>query len=255
LPEFGLHENRRYSAVVFQHPSVKGLAEIKGAIAPSIGRASNLKSIGQGRWEVDRFEYLLDRSLYPKHLLDPESRKRRNGYAHDLYCAVPIRKSTTGPAPILIASPYVRLLDTLFRNLRRSLPPPAPQFLSVDMPKVYEKFIAGETAMTAIKVTLQMLSEKTLSLVSMSGRNPLRSDLHQAIIRVAAPYSLRSLIVDEKGPCRVDVDRHGNFWWYQSDESTIRGALSFIDVLQSWNSLVPVRSLPLDRIMDSGEEP
>jgi hypothetical protein len=250
VPNFGIHDHRRYSAVLFHHPQVTTFQDLKAALPRSVGKTSELKGFSSSNWNVQRFEYLFSRSLYPAHLLNPETRKRRNGYAHDVYFAIQTRRGAKHTNNVMIASPYVRLLEAMFGELRRALPAPSLLFSSVNMPLVFENFIRGEVEMTAVKVTLQMLNEKTLSLVSLSGRNPLRSDLHRAISDVAAPYSLRSSIEDGSSPSRVEVDRHGNIWWYQIDESRIRGALSLIDAMDGWSSLIPARTNPLDRLLD-----
>ena len=246
-------ERRRYSSVLFQHPSIIDSASLRKILGDSAGSAKSVNIKGS-KWTVSRFEYLTSRSHYPSHRFSSADRRRDDGtFPHDFYVAT---ARHFGDAPvILVASPYVRLLAAMFKTLRERLPSPAAQFHTVSMPEVYEAFATGISGMTATRVTMQMLDEPALELVSLSGRNPLNSNLHQAIEKVAAPYSLRaevSAIKDQH--TRVNFDRHGNFWWYLTAQERLVNALSLIDELHRLGLMDLGRSLPLDRADDEEEE-
>jgi hypothetical protein len=149
----------------------------------------------------------------------------------------------------------VRLLASITGNIRSRLDRPAPRYVSVNMTSVYEALSdGGVDQLTATKVTMQMLSEPTLELVSLAGRNPLHSELHAAIKKVAAPYSIRTEISGDSNKCRVNIDRHGNFWWFQAEEKRIVLPLSVIDKLDEAGALKLTRTRPLDRAEDEDDE-
>ncbi|MGU7616658.1 hypothetical protein, partial [Klebsiella aerogenes] len=90
---------------------------------------------------------------------------------------------------------------------------------------------------------------------SLTGRNPLDSELHDQIKNVAAPYALRTEVILGDHKARVNIDRHGNIWWFQTDEAKIGIVLSLISRLASINSLRMTRTMPLDRAEPDDEEP
>jgi hypothetical protein len=140
--------------------------------------------------------------------------------------------------------------------MRRSLSEvEAPQYLSVDMAALYGQLSGRDLpGVNVTKVTMQMLNEPTLELVSLAGKNPLHSELHAAIKDVAAPYSLRTELNSGEGRNRVNIDRHGNIWWFQVAEGRIAAALRFIDRLDEMQVFRRTRSRPLDRAESMEEE-
>lgn len=243
MTETSVYEQRRYTALLLQHPAVTGLPDLRRYL-PSLTEAKKLTFV-KGSWSGHRVVFRANRSHYPRHLVDPDERRSEAGYAHDLY--VGIRSVSGGTPLILIASPYTRLLQKVAGDLRQALPVPAPRYFAVDMPRVYSTIGAGRSGFVATKVTMQMLNEPALELVSLAGRNPLNSNLHAAIENVASPYSIRTEIAGASGPCRVNTDRHGNLWWYQTEEGRFVSPLEFVDALLEWDALKPVRTLPLAR--------
>ena len=248
MAEDRIFERRRYWAVLIQHSSLQGLADLRKFVGFRIGESHRV-ALPKCGWRATRFEYLANHSHYPVHRYDP-SRNRDGGYAHDFYIAARSRlNGDNAGSPLLIGSPYIRLLDQLMGELRRRLPGEAPQFSSFSMQETYQAFQAGIPEMAATRVTLEILNEpgELVELVSLSGKNPLRSDLHDAINKVAAPYSLRAEVQSDSGRSRVSVDRHGNFWWYLAGEDRLSNTLRLVDTLEALRVTKMTRSLPLDR--------
>lgn len=250
----GIHEQRRYTSVLVCHDDLRDFLALRKLLAGSVGSHRSVR-LPETEWSIHRFEYLANRSLYPGHIVSAEDRRRGDRYAHDVYFATrePLRSLNT--PVILLASPYVRLLSSITSDLRKKLDHPAPRYVSVDMASVYQTLSDGSVGeLTATKVTMQMLSEPTLELVSLAGRNPLHSELHAAIKKVAAPYSIRTEVSGENSKCRVNIDRHGNFWWFQAEEKRFALPLNVIDRLDETGSLKLTRTRPLDRAEDEDDE-
>ncbi|HWU31227.1 MAG TPA: hypothetical protein VN108_00060 [Marmoricola sp.] len=124
------------------------------------------------------------------------------------------------------------------------------------MRRTYELFESRLGSMSATRVTLQAVNQPGLNLVALSGKSPLGSRLHQSIQDFTAPYSVRVDVDASDGSnIRVNVDRHGNVWWYQSAESRIAAPLGLLDALADADTLRQTRSLPLDRAAEEDDAP
>lgn len=251
MADYEAHEQRRYTALLVQHPGLQRMADLRRVLGTTQTLA---KLSGSPRpWKAERSEVLAPRNLYPTHRREDEARQSADGrHGHDVYLAM--REGDGDGCFGLVASPYTQLLKRMATVLRQGLDGPAPRYLAVSMRTVYAALAQGPAGLVATKVTMQMLNEPGLELVSLSGRNPLNSNLHAAIEHVASPYSIRTEVVGSVNRCRVNADRHGNLWWYQADESRFPRALEFIECLRDWSALNPVRSLPLSRAEDPEDE-
>jgi len=149
---------------------------------------------------------------------------------------------------MVLASPYVRLLRQLDEELRVAVANgPALRYLNIDMPRVFESFQSGKSSLTATKVTLEILDElENLELVSLTGSNPLNSKLHAQIKSVAEPYAIRVEYSNGLQRARLSVDRVGNLWWYQTDETKTRLIFLALDELIKMGAANVGLRLPLD---------
>jgi hypothetical protein len=243
-----LREQRRFSAVVLHHPDLVNHSALRRLLGAAVASSQSLGRPASG-WNVTRFEYLWNRSLYPDTVVRPDDQQRQGGYAHDVYAAyAPARDNQ--PAAVLLASPYVRLLSSINTTLRRALNPPALQYGALDMDGVYRYLSSVENGTPARRVTLQILNEPGLELVSLSGKNPLHSELHAALARVAAPYAVRVEAEDHGENCRVNLDRHGNVWWYQTVEAKFLVTLKFLATIRMLGVIHSTRHFPLSRAGD-----
>jgi hypothetical protein len=250
----GIHEQRRYSCVLLSHPQLDSFASVRRLLGAKIAASKKLVTTDP-TWRVCRFEYINARSLYPATNTIVETRERPGGYAHDLYLGSQDTIGNEEYPSLFVASPYVRLLSAFMGSIRHSLGnAEATTYYAVHMQTVYDRVETSESSVSVTRVTLQMLNEPELELVSLTGRNPLHSTLHRAIKDVAAPYSLRAEIRGADGrPVRVNVDRHGNLWWHQTDDAKIAQPITLINSLISLNALKPTRNFPLDRADDEDQ--
>lgn len=241
-------ERRRYSAVMLWHPKLMTIRHLADATTHRLGDSVAV-SLGHSGWTTRRAEWIANRSHYPQHIVDPKKSARSSGFAHDFYVSVRSEGLAEKQPLFLVASPYVRLLDVLIRTVTESLGRPVTSFVSVNMDEAVRYFEhASREKLRTKRVTLQMLSEVGLELVALSGNNPLHSDLLETLRvgGVAAPYSL-GVDVEYRQRTRVNFDRHGNFWWYLSAESTMVNPLNLVDRLFSAGLLGSSRTSPLRR--------
>lgn len=253
MAELGVHEQRRYSAVTISHPALGSVKDLRGLLGRRIGKAKHLSSVTPN-WTVDRFEFYAYRNFYPATRLAAagqslHDRERDNLYSHDVYIAINGEpRAADGHGYAVVASPYVRVLVDLLRQLRDALPAPAPQFFAIDMEGAYSTLASVRDRFSATKVTWQMLGDTGLELVSLSGASPLHSSLHNALRGVASPYSVRVEVRVSDLHCRVSADRHGNLWWYLAAEDRVSIPLTFVDLLNERRLLRLGRTSPLDRV-------
>lgn len=242
-------DQRRFTSLIMSHARLNSLQSVAELV---IGSPSHpIAEVDADGWSVWRWEYIADRNHYPEHLVDVEQQRRDGGFAHDVYLA---HRSFKGDNYVLLGSPYVRLLHQVLDRIRTAIrAEAAPRYAVVDMRRVYEAFQSGLPNMIATKVTLEMLAEPTLELVSLTGRNPLNSRLHAQIKDVAAPYAIRTEVNVNDQRARVNVDRHGNLWWYQTDESKTKNAIGFLDALLEIGAVRLSRLVPLDRVSDDAD--
>ena len=243
-------ELRRFTAIGLTHPSFTSDARgISRALGPHVGRLRNCDS-GTPSWRVYQAEFELNSSLYPARLISPESRKRSSGaYAHDIYVAA-TRLSRIGPV-LWIASPYMRLLDQIHDDLNLRLGSPAVKYLGVDMKPFYRHLSTRDvTDVVARRIILRILSEDNVELVSLTGKEPLHSKIHESLDNSTLPFGVGAQV--EAGPkeqrikARVTVYRTGMLYWYQSQLETIACPLSLISTLAGLNLLTTERLYPLN---------
>jgi hypothetical protein len=251
MVDTNIHEHRRYSALLMTHADLGRFAGLERVAGETLGNSINV-SVPRSKWKTVRFEYLTATDLYSAARTGSRSRSREGRFPHFMYCAISPTLPNLGSPVMFVASPYIRLLSRLVKATTRALPPPAPRFVQVDMTKTYSAFARPLPGMKATKVTLDMLVKtKDLELVSLTGEDPLRSDLHAAIKKVTAPFALRVDVDDDDGRTRVSADRFGNLWWYLSEEARLGNTFRLVDKLDELGVLKLGRSLPLDKA--SGE--
>jgi hypothetical protein len=252
MADLAVYEQRRFSSVLLSHPRLTDFASF-AEILSNAGADHKRLALGRPTWSAERFEYLYFRSLYPESRHPPEMTRRDGGYAHQLYFAARGELASLRVPVVVLASPYVRLLAHVTAQLKEGLQGPALRYLAVNMRQVYQSFANAGPDMTPSRVTLQITNEPDLELVSLAGKNPLRSDLHAALSEVATPYSLRTDMSSGGVTCRVNLDRHGNVWWHQTGEEALAVPLLLVDRLEQLGALHLTRLFPLDRA-EKGQE-
>lgn len=245
--EFEIFENRRYSGLVIEHPSVVDYASFRSLLGRSAGKSTAIELPGSN-WSVRRFQYIIDRSFYPDVVSEEYSMVHQRGVAHEMYFASTRSAGRAGVAVSLVASPYVRLLSHLWSLVKPSLPPPAPLYMKTDVELVRDALSARTTDdLTIVKATFQIFGDTAAQTIALSGRAPLRSNVFGKIAADLVPVSLRVKFLEPFGEGRVEFDKFGNLWWFQASESRLRGALDFVDFLFEHRFASLDRAFPLDR--------
>lgn len=250
-----VYERRRYSAVLVTHPQLGKYADLNRVLGASASAGATVK-LGKSGWRTVRFEYLSTTSLYSRSRVKPEARARDNGFAHDMYCAISPDLPGLGSPVMLVASPYVRLLARILKRVTKDLAPPGAQYVKVDMPAAYKGFSSHVPGLTATRVTLSMPGDgDDVEFVSLTGTNPLRSDLRAAVQEVGEPFALRvEASISGEPNSKVHIDRHGNLSWYLTTEDRMTHAYRTIEAFDGLRLLNFGRALPLDKKPDDSDE-
>jgi len=169
-------------------------------------------------------------------------------YSHRVYAA----EGQIGGNPyLLVASPYVRLLGDCITRIDRSRNQ-AVVYLKPSMDRLFGFFESMRPSeLSATRITVLMEGDVGLELVSLSGRNPLRSDLRHALLEVASPYSIRvkGTYIDRRG-MNLHADRHGNFWFHLGSEAALVNVAAFLSAGSQHGDLRATTNSPLKRVAD-----
>jgi hypothetical protein len=81
------------------------------------------------------------------------------------------------------------------------------------------------------RIAVQMAGSVDLELVTLAGRNPLRSELRRQVEKVAQPFAIRILMDAGSGPSQLNLDRHGRIWWYNSTGAALGNTTEVLSIL------------------------
>jgi hypothetical protein len=246
-----LVDRRRYSAVILQHSA----AEFERAV-PELGKLLKgprvqIETIkGWSLWSDRVFS---GRLFYPRDVFPVgEAPEPRTGYAHPVYVAERQGRIRT----LAVFTPFVGLLDRSFGAF-----PPSEEtarYLAPDLPRLFEGLGSATNdtkdreilTLRSTKIGIQHNGDTDVQLVSLTGKNPLRSDLWKSVKRKYSPYSIRVHPVvngeTRNGPS-VNFDRHGNVWLFATTPSTISESLKVLQSLTDTGMLKPVSENPLPK--------
>lgn len=235
------HEQRRYSALCMVGVTIDGLLEATDRLLIDV------KPFEPGEvpseWEIFTAEALADSNLYPSHRVDPTEIRTRDGYRHRIVVGearLPIGDKEQDC--LLLSVPYTSLLW----DVVHSASIPKARYCSIEMDRLYQWFTRHEGhGMRAGRISVQMDADTGVEMVSLIGRHPLRSDLRQAIRRVASPYAIRLDVEDLQGRVRLNADRHGNLHWYLTELGRISAPLRGLSEIARSEALIETTSVPL----------
>jgi hypothetical protein len=241
-PEY--FEARRYSAVLVNDARV---TSVDDAIRSwGLNGPSNEVFAGLG-WTVTRVTYGSRKNYYPSNV---QVVKHGEGHPHEIYIASPPPETLRG---LLIAAPYVRLLRESISRLDANLA--GDDALAFSVPDMGELFSHFETSshrhLRASHIEVKM-RDNGLDHVALSGRNPLRSDLRHALLKVARPYAIRIKAdsVRDMRPTNINLDQHGNVWWHLSGEAAWGNVLPVLQLLMDEFELGVTLDVPLLKLND-----
>lgn len=240
----GTIDARRFTTVGFLHPHLGADKQaIRKALGPKLGAVKE-RQIKLPGWRLYQAEYLRSSSMYPTHRVDVSSRTRQGGrIAHDIFIASTVHEHL-GPAT-WIASPYIQLLDEIHGDVLRSITTPAVQYVGMNMPTFYASLAAGLAGVAAKRVILRIVAEPNVELVSLTGKMPLHSEIHDSLSKSTLPYGVGVQVEAEGQRCRVTTNRTGMTHWFQSAPETIVCPLTLLSRLDAAGVLRSERLYPL----------
>lgn len=224
--------SRRYSAVALTHPNLRSTDDIQRLAMKLPG------GIVRGEYVVGSSVVLRVAFDSPRNhftSFEAPAVASAKGFTQELFLArveLPGKPQPTVAA--LVIAPYVRLLNRYVTAMSSALEFPRPAFLVADMDRVFEFFeVTRYKWMDATRVSVKDEREPTLDLVSLSGRNPLKSNLREELRRVGPAYAVRLEVRRTLPRTNVNADRFGNFWWYTRDWRDVVNPLAAIAELLS----------------------
>lgn len=153
----------------------------------------------------------------------------------------------------LIISPFVRLLDRILTRVSRVQDAQSP--LTYAVPDLDEVFRAFEDEqfnfMTATRISVKKDEDPIVDLVSLSGRNPLKSNLREDLRKAGNAYSVRMAVGPKGQQINVYLDRFGNLSWFQRKEADLWAPLRALGALVEFVSINEVASRPTKRLITS----
>ncbi|MET4167308.1 hypothetical protein ABID74_003235 [Gordonia terrae] len=247
--------SRRFSAVAFTHPEVaqwSTLEPLQEILETS--RSFPVASAPEG-WLASRIAVRSPRNYFTS--VNDTSLATDQGYVQEVYVAIykyRVPSESVERSAILLMAPYVRLLNRLVTRLKRMLDPAHLVYLTPDLDEVFSRFERTSiVGMRATRISVKDESEPTIELVSLTGRNPLKSNLRAELRRVGPAYSIRIDVHSPPHETTVHLDRFGNCWWYHRSESDLTGPLSLFSELFSSVRVAEGRHRPTYRITPSAD--
>lgn len=236
-------EPRRYSAVLLAADNSLSGRQLLTALG---SERKGLRSIGEfGEWSfaTGTVRAQSNYSRSSRTVADPEGL-----YPHRVYVGDAM---VDGESFHLVASPYVRFLAKCLSRLDEARATPLTYF-KPSMTSVFSHFEKTRPSrLAATRISVLMEGDVGVEIVSLSGRNPLRSDLRHALLKVASPYAIRVKgTFIEKRPSNIHADRHGNVWCHLGSEDSLLNMAAFASVLARYGELSSTSSSPLLRLPD-----
>ncbi|MFZ2526224.1 MAG: hypothetical protein WAX14_01025 [Rhodococcus sp. (in: high G+C Gram-positive bacteria)] len=214
------------------------------------------ESLGVSRvdaWSVAKVTVESPRNYFTQ--LPDNAVATQDGFVQELYAA--FRHVETGgrTVPILVlVAPYVRLLNRILTQFTLNVGAPAVQYCTPVMEEVFGLFESTSFEwMDATRISVKDDSEPALDLVSLTGRNPLRSNLRRELLGLGPAYSIRLSVRLGASATNFHMDRFGNSWWYHRSDEDLTAALKVFDALLGSVAVNQGRHRPTYRVVPSSD--
>jgi hypothetical protein len=241
---------RRYAAVALTHPGMDtwGSEESAVRLLPS---GESLGAQRVGAWSLAKVTVEIPRNYFTK--LPDDVVATKSGFVQELYVAFRKVEIWGKVVPVLVlVSPYVRLLNRVLTQFARNIGAPPVEYLTPDLEEVFGLFESTSFDwMDATRISVKDDAEAALDLVSLTGRNPLRSNLRRDLLDVGPAYSIRLSIRLDGVITNLHLDRFGNFWWYHRSDADLAAPLSVIDELLHSVTVNRGKDRPTYRVLPS----
>lgn len=246
--------SRRYSAVAFAHPGLqKWTSEL--ALINELGAERVAPRLDVAGWSVSRVALAVSRNYFTK-IEDRSLAVGDSSYVQQAYVALlrPEDLGREGEPVAVILSPYVRLLNRLLTRAGSVLGAPKLTYLCPNMNSVFEAFEKSSfPGMGATRISVRDKKEPAVELVSLTGRNPLKSNLRAELRKVGPGYSVRVEVQTKNGPVSVHLDCFGNYWWYHRAEDNISAPLALVELLLGGVKYMSTTDRPTYRVTMSND--
>lgn len=239
--------SRRYSAVLISHPSLPTTAprlpvDWEHLTGDRIRTRWQLPG-----WTACHAQHLSNRNFYSASIADERALRAPGGYVHDVLLALP---SASVHGAMLVAAPYIYFLRDLVRKLEGHLGQPRPHYQTLNLGRAFNELADPPSDLVRIRqFSVQHRGSSSADRLSVSGRNPLRSDLGRQFATNAgdSAYGIRieaGFHSDFK--TNVNLDRHGNLWWFHRGEGSLANVTSTLDLLRQCDLIGATRAIPPD---------
>lgn len=190
-------------------------------------------------WKISQVAFKSTRNFYNTGVVDPQELKYEDGYLHEVFSAVTKVATSIGESHTIavVMSPYSRLVPRFVERVMQGSADRDLTYYRLDMGRAFRFFATKNVRnMTPIRISFSDKREPGLDLVSLSGRNPVRSNLFKELEEIGPPYGIKmacEFMPNES--TNLHADKHGNYWWYQNS-----GDGPFANVLGAISSLLEV---------------
>ncbi|HEY0119226.1 MAG TPA: hypothetical protein VGC04_10625 [Cellulomonas sp.] len=212
-------------------------------------------------WSLSAVEFTTERNFYRSGPWALRESPSGGGFSHR--CWVGVSPGPLGRSNVLLAAPYSRLLESLLVYTSALSPDGGATFIRPDLKVAFERFeIDPELARYRVsQITIQVLGQEAVELVTLTGKYPLRSKIRDALFGDAAsghalarPYALAVQDSRDRRSPRVHMDRHGNLWWFLANDSAILAVADVLDLFLHDSMRLQVTVSPLRRRGIAGYE-
>jgi hypothetical protein len=234
---------RRFSAVLVARPEGVQLAQTLRQTC-RIANFTGENISARPDWVIQRGNFTSSRSYFSNIPKDAFSVKE--GYAQGLYIgAANLIVDQLERPTILVATPYIRMLDEVVSKLADASPTEL-EYLTPSMGGAFSFFHDRTfTWIDATRISVADDQDPGVSLVSLSGRHPLRSALRMDLEGTIGPaHSIRLTTSAAPNPTHVHVDRYGNFNWYLRDAAHMRNPVEAISLMSDAKLFKTTTTLP-----------
>jgi hypothetical protein len=244
-------DGRRYSAVAVSHHSLGSLADLAHCV-DGLEIGSGKRSIGDQGVRAVRADWHHRQDLYPYGSTLRKSARRQGDdgrFRHQCFIAAIATKGSDRPPTFVFASPHIRVVGGWCAELGNAVDNPRPRYAVPRLDTLFEDLGTKDTEYKATQITLQIPSDVDVEKVALTGKSPLISSLRASLAPVTRPYAVRLEVPREgRRPLRLHLDRHGNYWWYQANNSAFDLAAKTLASLLDDNYLSSTHDVPPRRV-------
>lgn len=246
-------ESRRYSAVIVSHGALAGLPSERVSQWCAVTGDQILAGKTREMWSVRSVCHRTRSNYYSLSAASLDEVVTSTGFVQGLYVVAPPPEWLGAGPHLLIAAPYVRLLHRAMLDFEKEIGPPRPSYLKLMMADAFDKLGDPPAAWARVsRFSVVNRNEPSVDRVSIAGRNPLRATIGREFAEQGVAYDIRvECKASESFRTNVNLDYHGNLWWYHRGDDSFHNVFSLLNLLAEMKLIESTRTLPTSR---KGEE-